>query len=111
MIKTTKRRTYSNVKRNCWAITEEGKQEMIQLCKICLVENEFSYISHLGKEKIKEFQKQSLLRLKRLCDRGERGRFSDSKASFSDTDIPFLKFYKKIQRGTRFCVSLYFYWW
>ena len=75
MIKTTKRRTYSNVKRNCRAITEEGKQEMIQLCKICLVENEFSYISHLGKEKIKEFQKQSLLRLKRLCDRRERAIF------------------------------------
>ena len=26
--------SYSNVKRNCWAITEEGKQEMIQLCKM-----------------------------------------------------------------------------
>ena len=62
MIKTTKRRTYSNVKRNCRAITEEGKQEMIQLCKICLAENEFSYISHLGKEKIKEIHTSIVLK-------------------------------------------------
>lgn len=54
--------SYSNVKRNCWAITEEGKQEMIQLCKMCLGENEFSYISHLGKEKIKEIHTSIVLK-------------------------------------------------